>query len=359
MAAGNYYYNRRKSESKFRKFLLAFLFILIVAALFGGYNFYRVVMTPNVWTTDAKPVSVYIPTHSTFEAVKDSLYVKGLIVNRKSFEWLANQKNYPSSIKAGRYILIDGMSNNEVINLLRGGMQTPVNVTFNNIRDVEQLASRISEQIEADSTSIVELLSDTEYIGRLGFNKETVLAMVLPNTYEFYWNTDANAFVSRIFQEYNKFWTQEKKDKAAQKNLTPLEVSILASIVDRETNKTDEMPTIAGVYLNRLKSGWYLQADPTLVFAAKDYTIRRVLDIHKLIDSPYNTYKNTGLPPGLICIPSISAINAVLNAEDHDYYFFCASENLNGYHNFAKTHLQHEQNAKKYHRALNQLNIKK
>lgn len=354
-----YSYNRKKPGNKFRKFLFAFLTILIIIALCVVYYFYTIVMAPNVWTSNGKPVSVYIPTNSTFDAVKDSLYTKGIIIHRKNFEWLAAKKKYPSSVKAGRYVFTDGMSNNELINLLRSGMQTPVNVTFNNVRDIEQLASRVSRQIEADSASIVEMLFDTAFISRLGFNEETVLAMFLPNTYEFYWNTDANAFVSRMFQEYNKFWTQEKKDKAVQHKLTPIEVSILASIVDKETNKTDEMSTIAGVYLNRLKSGWLLQADPTLVFAAKDYSIRRILNAHKLIDSPYNTYKNTGLPPGLICIPSISAINAVLNAESHKYYFFCASENLNGYHIFAETSLEHEQNARKYHRALNKLNIKK
>ncbi|MDR0969393.1 MAG: endolytic transglycosylase MltG [Lentimicrobiaceae bacterium] len=358
-----YYYSRKRildaKKKRIRSIIFTIFFVLIVVAMAGGYLLYRVLFHPNVWTPNDKEVSVFIPTGSDFEDVKHILYTHGLIIHRNNFEWVAAKKSYPSNIKAGHYILKNGLSNNDLINILRSGNQQPVKVIFNNLRNIEQLAGVVSKQIEADSAAIVQLLQDADFVNQIGFDKETIMALFLPNTYEFYWTTDANGFVSRMLQEYHRFWTTSRKEKAVEKKLTPIEVSILASIVDRETSKTDEMARIAGVYLNRLKSGWYLQADPTLIFAANDYEIRRVLDVHKNIESPYNTYKYTGLPPGPIGIPSIAAMNAVLNAENHTYYFFCAHEDLNGYHSFATTNAQHEQNARKYRRALDRLNIKK
>ena len=242
--------------------------------------------------------------------------------------------------------------------MLCGGLQTPVKVTFNNMRDVDMLAGRIATQIEADSSSLSILLHNQDYVKQLGFNNYTIPALFLPDTYEFYWNTDSEGFVNRMFQEYNKFWNEERKQQAQTKGLTPVQVSTLASIVNKETNMSDEMPRVAGVYLNRLKSNWLLQADPTLVFAWNDFTIKRVLDRHKEIESPYNTYKYPGLPPGPICIPSLAAVKAVLNAEDHHYFYFCAKEDFSGYHNFAKTLAEHNRNAAKYQQALNQRGIK-
>jgi UPF0755 protein len=215
------------------------------------------------------------------------------------------------------------------------------------------LAGRIGDQIEADSSSIVAYLTDVTNLSHLGFNAKTIPALFLPNTYEFYWNTDAEKFVEKMKGEYDKYWNEERRNKARAIGLSPVQVSILASIVDKETNKTDEMPRIAGVYLNRLRSGWLLQADPTLVFAVGDFEMKRVLNIHKEVESPYNTYKYTGLPPGPICIPSLQSINAVLNAEKHKYYYFCAKEDFSGYHNFAKTLTEHNRNAARYQRALN------
>lgn len=220
------------------------------------------------------------------------------------------------------------------------------------------LAGKIGKQIEADSASIAKLLHDKDYVGKLGFNERTLPAMFLPDTYEFYWNTDAESFISRMLQEYNKFWNEDRKKAAKDKGLSPVEVSILASIVDKETNKTDEMPRIAGVYINRLHSNWLLQADPTLIFAIGDFSIKRVLNVHKEIESPYNTYKYIGLPPGPICIPSVAAVKAVLNAENHNYFYFCAKEDFSGYHNFAKTLTEHNHNAVKYQNALNQRGIR-
>ena len=353
---------RRSSKSRKKRIkstVFIVLSILLVFALALGYWFYRTVMSPNVRSLTGKDMSIYIPTGSDYQQVKDILNEGYMLINEKSFDRVAKMKKYPESVRPGHYIVRNGMSNNELINMLRIGLQTPVRVTFNNIRDVDQLAGRISNQLEADSTSISNLLHNQDYINQLGFNDQTLPALFLPDTYEFYWTTDAEGFVARMFQEYNKFWNEERKQQAQDKGLTPIEVSTLASIVNKETNMSDEMPRIAGVYINRLNNNWLLQADPTLIFAWNDYTIKRVLDFHKEIESPYNTYKYPGLPPGPICIPSLAAIKAVLNAEEHHYFFFCAKEDFSGYHNFAKTLAEHNRNAAKYQQALNQRGITK
>ena len=343
---------------KTRLTVLLVLGILLVFVVAFGFWLYKTVMSPNVQTADGKEVAIYIPTGSDYDQVKAILTEAKVLTNEKSFDWVAQKKDLPAHVHPGRYIVKNGMSNNQLVNMLRGGLQTPVMVKFNNLRDVNQLAGRIASQIEADSSSIANLLHNQEYIHQLGFNDQTIPALFLPDTYEFYWNTDAEGFVVRMFQEYNKFWNSERKEQAQNKGLTPIQVSTLASIVNKETNMTDEMPRVAGVYLNRLKSNWLLQADPTLIFAWNDYTIRRVLDRHKEIESPYNTYKHIGLPPGPICIPSVAAIKAVLNAEDHHYFYFCAKEDFSGYHNFAKTLSEHNRNAARYQQALNQRGIK-
>lgn len=329
--------------------------ILLVIAILAGYWLYNRAMKPNVTTPDQKDFSLYIPTGAEFGQVKDSLYANNLIHDHSAFEWIADKKDYPDHVKPGRYILTNGMSNNQLVNTLRGGLQTPVKVTFNNMRDVKMLAGRIGSQIEADSVSIASYLDNPQTLEQLGFNAQTIPAMFLPNTYEFYWNTSAEKYVEKMKGEYDKYWTAERLNLAKSTGLSPVQVSILASIVNKETNKTDEMARIAGVYLNRLRSGWLLQADPTLVFAVGDFELKRVLNVHKEVESPYNTYKYAGLPPGPICIPSLESINAVLHAEKHNYYYFCAKEDFSGYHNFAKTLTEHNRNAQRYQKALNNL----
>ena len=335
--------------------VLGLVAILLVVAILAGFRLYNMVMKPNVMTPDQKEFSLYIPTDADFDQVKDSLYGNHLIIDPASFEWVARHKDYPSHVKPGRYVLKNGMGNNQLTNMLRGGLQTPVKVTFNNIRDVKMLAGRIGTQIEADSTAILAYLTDNVNLNKLGFNSLTIPTMFLPNTYEFYWNTDAERFVEKMKGEYDKFWNEERRNKARALGLSPVQVSILASIVDKETNKTDEMPRIAGVYLNRLRSGWLLQADPTLVFAVSDFDLKRVLNVHKEVESPYNTYKYAGLPPGPICIPSLQAINLVLDAEKHKFYYFCAKDDFSGYHVFAKTLTEHNRNAQRYQRALSRI----
>lgn len=352
---------KSKAKSKGHKTRNIILLVVCILFIFGmafGYWLYRTVLSANVKTGEEKETVIYIPTGSDFNAVMDTLNSQGLLVRESSFRWVANRKKYPENIKPGRYVVCDRMSNNNLVNMLRGGWQSPVNVTFNYMRNVDMLAGKIGKQIEADSASIAKLLHDKDYVGKLGFNERTLPAMFLPDTYEFYWNTDAESFISRMLQEYNKFWNEDRKKAAKDKGLSPVEVSILASIIDKETNKTDEMPRIAGVYINRLHSNWLLQADPTLIFAIGDFSIKRVLNVHKEIESPYNTYKYIGLPPGPICIPSVAAVKAVLNAENHNYFYFCAKEDFSGYHNFAKTLTEHNHNALKYQSALNQRGIR-
>ncbi len=350
---------RLKKRSRFSRFFLYFILILIVAALFAGYQLYKVILKPNTWVKDDQAISLYIPTGSDYEDLKTLLYEHGIVINRISFEWLAKKKNLKNNVHPGRYILEAGMSNDELINLLRSGEQTPIKLVFNNIRTKAEFAEKISKQIEADSLTIVELLNDSLYVGIFGFNLENIISMFIPNTYELYWNMSAKDFMDRMYTEYNKFWNAERRQKAELLGLDPEDVSVLASIVDRETAKNDEKATIAGVYLNRMKYNWRLQADPTLIFAWGDFGMRRVLNVHKQLDSPYNTYMYYGLPPGPICIPSVAAIDAVLNHENHNYMFFCAKDDFSGYHAFASTHAEHNINANKYRRALDQRNIKK
>ncbi|RLD91008.1 MAG: endolytic transglycosylase MltG [Bacteroidetes bacterium] len=352
------YTHQKKKKSKVKKFVFLFITLLIVVAVAAGYYLYQVIYLPNTWTPDGKPAALNIPTGADYSTLKTILYKNGLIVHRKNFEWVAEKKHLNELIKPGHYLIKNAIPTLELVNMLRSGNQTPVKVTFNNVRNVYQLADIVSRQIEADSASIVRVIQDSVFLKRLGLNKTTAATIFLPNTYEFWWNTNAEAFVSRMVQEYYKFWTADKINKANEAGLTKTEVSILASIVEKETTKNDEKPMIAGVYINRLKKGWRLQADPTLVFALNDYTIKRVLNKYKLIDSPYNTYKHLGLPPGPICIPSIASINAVLNYNKENYFYFCARDDFSGYHVFAKTNRQHAKNAKKYREALNKMNIK-
>ncbi|MCB0823266.1 MAG: endolytic transglycosylase MltG [Bacteroidales bacterium] len=358
-----YYHSRygtatRRKKSRFGKVIYTILFILILGALGLAYQLWVTIFKPNTWVPDNEPLAFYVPSGTDYDELKSLLYSHGVIINRKTFEWLAEKKKLTGNVKPGKYMIESGLNNNEVINLLRGGQQTPVKLIFNNIRTKQELAQSISSQIEADSLSIIRLLNDSSYLKVIGFNPQTVLALFIPNTYEVYWTMTAREFIDRMYMEYNKFWTTTRISKAEAIGLTPVEVSTLASIVDKETTKVDEMPAIAGVYTNRLKYGWRLQADPTVVFAWGDFDIRRVLNIHKMIDSPYNTYKYYGLPPGPICIPTIAAIDAVLNKEDNSYMYFCAKDDFSGYHVFASTNDQHIINANRYQRALDQLNIK-
>lgn len=332
--------------------------LLLLAILIGG-RFYRYINAPNVDLTKVESPYILIPNGTNFYQLKAILLQSGAIKDMSSFEWVAQKKDYPEKIISGRYKLEDRMSNNRLVNLLRSGRQEPVNLTFNNIRKLEQLASVVSLKLMLDSAALMNLLHDKDYISELGFNSNTLASMFIPNTYQIYWNTDAKGFIERMKREYDSFWTDEKIKKAEAKGLSPTQVSVLASIVDEETQKADEKPKVAGLYLNRLNIGMRLQADPTLKYALGDFTIKRLLNDDKNIESPYNTYKYAGLPPGPIRIPSITGLNAVLNAEHHNYLYMCAKEDFSGYHNFAKTLAQHNLNAARYRIELNKLGIRR
>ncbi len=324
----------------------------IVTAIFYAHRYYNYIYSPNVELGIKETDYIYIPTDSDYDDVLAILMENKILLNNESFDFVAEKKNYPSRIMPGRYKIENGMSNNELVDLLRSGHQTPVNLTFISLRTKEIFAARVADFIEADSSDLISLLKDPEILEKYGFNEYTIKSMFIPNTYQFYWNTSAEKFLERMSREYKNFWTEERLKKAGQIGLSPVEVSILASIIEAETQKNDEKARMAGVYINRLKRGWKLQADPTVVFALGDFTIRRVLFEHLKIDSPYNTYKYEGLPPGPINIPSIASIDAVLNYEKHSYMYFCASENFTGYHNFAVTLREHNANAARYHQAL-------
>jgi len=300
---------------------------------------------------------IYIPSGSTYEQVLDTLESNLIIKNRKVLHWVAKKKKYPGLIKPGRYVIDKDLSYNGLINILRSGRQIPVKITFYNIRTLNQLAGKIGKHIEADSAQIISFLSDDSNFISDGFKKENIISLFIPNTYEFYWDTDAKELYTRMLKEYKLFWNDQRLAKAREKGLDPIKVAILASIIDDEVAKPDEKPLIAGVYLNRLKRGIPLQACPTIKFALNDFTITRILKKHLQTDSPYNTYKHRGFPPGPVGCPSIEGIDAVLNAEQHDYFYFAAKADFSGYHNFSRTLTEHNHYAALYQRELNKRKI--
>ncbi len=333
--------------------LAALIFLLLA---FTAYNYYLKYLGGNV---TGQEEYLYIRTGSDFDDVMNTIKKKGIVKNTGSFLQAAKNMDYPAKVKPGRYKLQKGMSNRKLLNMLKSGNQEPVKLSYQNVRLKETLAGMISKKIETDSLSIIRLLDSASFVEKYGFNTHTVYTMFIPNSYELYWNTSAEKFFLRMYDEYRKFWTEDRKLKASQIGLSPAEVSVLASIVDGEALHDKEMPRIAGLYMNRLNKGIRLEADPTVIFANNDFTIRRVLNKHLRKESPYNTYLNKGLPPGPIAMPSINAIDAVLNYAKHDFIFMCAKEDFSGYHNFAPGLTQHLVNARKFQQALNDRNIRK
>ncbi len=320
------------------------------------YKFYGRIYEPNV-ALDTEHVVFYIPTGSDYKYVIDALENEGIIENRSSFRWVAIKKTYDTHVKPGRYKISNGISNNELVNMLRSGRQDPVMVVFNNVRTLNHMAGKVSRYFEQDSASFGAYLSGSDLPSRFGFETAIFTSMFIPNTYEFFWTTTPEEFTERMNREYAKFWDGERDRKAKKLEMTRAEVVTLASIVDEETLYNDENRKVAGVYMNRLKQGIALQADPTLKFALGDFTVQRILNEDRKIDSPYNTYKYRGLPPGPISIPSVSAIDGVLNYEKHKYLYFCANADFSGHHAFARTLSQHNKNAKEYQKALNKRKI--
>jgi peptidoglycan lytic transglycosylase G len=341
---------------KMKKYILVIITLIIVITGIFAYGMYSKIYNKNVLQT----AFLYIPTNADFNKVIE--LINPYLKNQKSFIWVAEKKNYPNIIRAGKYKITKGMNNIELVDHLRGGKQETVNLVFNNQDSLEKLAGRVADQIEADSISILQAIKDEDFLKKNKFSQQTSLNMYIPNSYDFYWNTSAEKFRDRMFVEYNKFWNDKRLEKAKKLNLTPEQVSILASIVQKETAVVAERPKVAGLYLNRLKDFWPLQADPTIIFALKqkygqETEIKRVLSKDLTIDSPYNTYTNFGLPPGPIGMPDISSIDAVLNPIQHQYYYMCASVDKPGQHHFAKTLREHNINAREYQNWINKQGI--
>jgi UPF0755 protein len=301
---------------------------------------------------------LYIPTGSNLDDVVAIIKAQQILNNTESFKWVASKMNF-KNIKPGKYKITKGLSNIELVRLLRSGKQEPIKLTFQNIRLKTDFAGYIGKNFEIDSLAFLNMLDSIDLVRQYGFDEETIFCMFIPNTYEMYWNTSKEKFFERMQKEYVKFWHTERIAQAKTIGLSPVQVSILASIVDQEALLNREMVRIAGVYMNRLNRGIKLEADPTVIFANGDFTVKRVL--YKLLqkDSPYNTYKYSGLPPGPICMPSVAAIDAVLHFEKHNYIYFCAKEDFSGLHNFASNVTEHQMNARKFQQALNNRGIKK
>lgn len=308
---------------------------------------------------DASEKYIYVPTGSTYEDVLKLLAsdVKDL----DNFKFIAENRSYDENVFPGRFLLKKGMGSFQIVKALRHNM--PLSLSFNNQETLEKFVSRVSSQIEADSLSLIKSFKDPKFLSENGFTEDNVLGMFIPNTYDLKWNTSAEKFRDKMLGEYKKFWNEERMAKAKSLNLTPQQVIALAAIVHKESVKEDERPRVAGVYLNRLKTEMPLQADPTIIYAIKknsndfDQVIKRVKGDMLFVNSPYNTYKNLGLPPGPIAMPDISAVDAVLNYEKHNYIYFCASVERRGYHDFAETYEEHQVNAKKYAEWVNKLGL--
>ncbi|WP_297090602.1 endolytic transglycosylase MltG [uncultured Draconibacterium sp.] len=345
--------SRAMTFPRIGKYIIIFFAIAFIIVGARGYQLYRYVFNVNV----NSDYVLMIDEGDNLKTISEKLQNDQVLLNFKAFKWVAKKKKYADYIRPGRYEIEKGMTTNQLVNMLRSGAQAPVNITFNNVRFKEELAGKVSKYIKADSLSILQLFSDEQQITDWGFTSENFRAMFIPNTYEMYWTTSATEFAERMKIEYDRFWNDTRSKQAAKMELTPQQVVTLASIVQSETIKPDELKTVAGLYVNRLRKNIALQADPTVKYALGDYSIKRVLNKHLEIDSPYNTYKFAGLPPGPICFPEITSIDAVLNYEEHNYVYMCAKEDFSGYHNFARTLSQHNRNAKKYRDALNERKI--
>ncbi|MDD4921277.1 MAG: endolytic transglycosylase MltG [Bacteroidales bacterium] len=329
---------------------LLMLCFLAVAIYIASWLFTSFIKSPcNI----EKTVSVYVYPGDNQEKVLKQLIEVGQIKHPARLVWLLNILHYSDNVHVGRYDITPGMSAYRIAKNLRSGLQTPVKLTFNNMRTMADLTGRLSKQLMSDSVVLMKTFEEKAWKDSMKLTPQNYMCVFIPNTYEVYWNITPEKLLELFQREYDKFWNDTRKAEAEKIGLTPVEVSTLAAIVEEETNKSDEMPKVAGLYLNRLKIDMPLQADPTVKFAVGDFTIKRILREHTRISSPYNTYKNTGLPPGPIRIPSIRAIDAVLNPVKHSYIYMCAKDDFSGYHAFATTLSQHNDNASAYHRALN------
>jgi len=342
-----------------KKILISIAVIGLAIAAYFAYFIYGAMLKPNT-AFNNEEAYILVPTDAKYADVRKQL--EPLLIDIEKFDALAAQKEYTNNVKAGRYVINKGMNNNEIINSIRINNK-PVKIAFNNQERLEDLAGRVAFQIEIDSLSLINAMKDEAFLNKNGFNADSALSMYIPNSYQVYWNTSAEDFRDKMFNEYQRFWNASREQKRKALNLSTNEVMSIAAIVHKETAKVDERPRVAGVYLNRIRSGMPLQADPTVIYALKKQSgdfnkvIKRVLYKDLEINSPYNTYKNAGIPPGPIFMPDVSAIDAVLNAEKHSYLYFVANVKNFGYHKFAKSLSQHNANKREYVRWINSQGI--
>ncbi len=314
---------------------------------------YSFLLRPNILV--GKPGKQLNISHGTgFRGLIDTLQREGYLSNVNSFSLLARLMRYDHRVIPGAYQLKPNMSNWQALRLLRRGTQQPVKIVLHHVRDKADLAAKITHNLEISAAAFKQLLDDPSFVSQYGFHRDNVLTMFIPNTYKVYWTISPEGLFARMYKEYQCFWNERRVNQAKRVKLTPVEVSILASIVQGETNKAEEAPLIAGVYINRLRKKIPLQADPTLLHSLGDPSAQRVLHKYKAIDSPYNTYKYKGLPPGPISLPSITMIDAVLNYTPHHYLYFSAQEDFSGYHYFTRSFKEHLRNARRYQAVLNQ-----
>ncbi len=343
--------------SKKRKIIGGAMLAIALVVLFCGVLGYRTAFSPNVKKTEQAQFIFVYPTDGYTDVMR-KIERTNAIEDFAALKRMAEIYGYEQKIKVGRYEIVAGETNLQLLQRLAKGRQTPVRITFNNIRTKQVLAEKICEKLMMTPEELLATLNAPETLAQYGLNANTIVSIFLPNTYEVYWNITPADFIAKMKKEYDKFWNKERLAHLDDCQLTQTEVSTLASIVEEETNKRDEQPIVAGLYLNRLRIGMPLQADPTVRFALQDFTIKRIRGGHLQCDSPYNTYLYAGLPPGPIRIPSASAIDAVLNHTHHNYLYMCAKEDFSGYHNFAATYAEHQANAEKYRRTLNRRGIK-
>lgn len=346
---------RKKKYTKRTSFIGIVVFLLLLVAGLGIWS-YRLLWASN-FDSD-KTVYVYVDNTKSFDELCRQLQDSADCKQISSFKQLAGFLNYPEYMHTGRYAVEPGMNNLTLLTNLRRGQQAATRITFNNVRLKKDLTQRLANQLMMEEEELARLLNDSAYCDSLGFTTETIQTMFIPNTYEVYWNISVGRLMQRMQREYKHFWNDARLTKAKTIGLTPVEVSILASIVEEETAIVDEFPIVAGLYINRLKRGIPLQADPTVKFAVGDFTLKRILFEHLKIDSPYNTYKYVGLPPGPLRIPTIKGLDAVLNYKKHKYLYMCAKEDFSGRHNFAVTLGEHSRNANRYRAELNRRRIR-
>lgn len=338
---------------KAKQVILSVFVVLILVAAFAGWSLFG----PTIKNPDKK--FLYIKTNSSYKNVKDSLLENGIIGGTFWFDKVAAYADYPTNIKAGKYKITDGMSLYRLVKMLRSGKQVPVNLVITKLRTKEDLAKKIANNFETDSLTAIQFLSSNDSLLQFDVDSNTVMTDVIPNTYTYSWTTPIESIFKKLNAEEEKFWNNERLDKAKRLNLTPKEIYTLASLVEEETNKQDDKGKIASVYINRMRKGMKLAADPTVKFAMKDFGLKRIYHKYLTFVSPYNTYLNAGLPPGPICTPSIKTIDAVLDAPETDYLFFVARSDFSGYSDFASTYQQHLVYAKAYQQALDSVILAK